>query len=253
MHDNVTGVADENSSTSILLAGDSSTLLEKTTTTLPSVHHDFYDTPKQRYDEEGTVHLVAVVSSVIVFIGMIFTVKSIISFIRTPRRPNNNTCSGIRPGPSFLHWLADEPPPYPGKYSRTNVNYLPSYESAIEINRRLQWVRDAAEVARAKEEEVDQKALTSEVTSESGNDVVVFMVGGDLETSQENFVNYDIDRQVSTVHPPTDTSIDIERGEGMTVESDLQGATGSLSLNSEADNVGEIVNDLDVPNNQSRL
>lgn len=43
-----------------------------------------------------------------------------------------------RPGSSFLQWLRDEPPPYPGKYSRTNVNYLPSYLSAIEMEQERQ-------------------------------------------------------------------------------------------------------------------
>lgn len=44
----------------------------------------------------------------------------------------------IRPSSSFLQWLRDEPPPYPGKYSRTNVNYLPSYLSAIEMEQERQ-------------------------------------------------------------------------------------------------------------------
>lgn len=29
---------------------------------------------------------------------------------------------------------ADDPPPYPGKMSRTNVNYLPSYNSALQMS-----------------------------------------------------------------------------------------------------------------------
>lgn len=242
MNGNVTGVPEENGGTSVLSAGDSSTLLVSTTTTFPSVHNDHdYDPPKQfeRYEAEGTIHLVAVVSSVIVFIGMIFTLKSIVSFLRAPRRPNNNTCSGIRPGPSFLNWLADEPPPYPGKYSRTNVNYLPSYESALDIDRRLRWARDAAEVARSKEEEVNQKTLTSEeLTSDGGDDVtaVVFILGGDLETNQENSANHGSDRQINNVYPTPDTSIEIERERiNVLEESDLQGATGSLTRNSEDD------------------
>lgn len=29
---------------------------------------------------------------------------------------------------------ADDPPPYPGKMSRTNINYLPSYNSALQMS-----------------------------------------------------------------------------------------------------------------------
>lgn len=29
---------------------------------------------------------------------------------------------------------ADDPPPYPGKLSRTNINYLPSYNSALQLS-----------------------------------------------------------------------------------------------------------------------
>lgn len=32
-----------------------------------------------------------------------------------------------------LSSFRDDPPPYPGKYSKTNINYLPSYDSAIKM------------------------------------------------------------------------------------------------------------------------
>lgn len=32
-----------------------------------------------------------------------------------------------------LQTPSDDPPPYPGKYSKTNINYLPSYDSAIKM------------------------------------------------------------------------------------------------------------------------
>jgi hypothetical protein len=97
----------------------------------------------------------------------------------------------VRPGPSFLRWLSDDPPPYPGKYSRTNVNYLPSYESAIEIERER-----ARETENNSTRDVVQRALESAevastsgsdaVPSTSGSDVVVFTVAGGSDSSLEN-------------------------------------------------------------------
>ncbi|XP_061169190.1 uncharacterized protein LOC133178513 [Saccostrea echinata] len=39
----------------------------------------------------------------------------------------------------------DPPPPYPGKYSKTNVNYLPSYDSAMKMEQDRRAVNNLSE------------------------------------------------------------------------------------------------------------
>lgn len=39
----------------------------------------------------------------------------------------------------------DPPPPYPGKYSKTNVNYLPSYDSAMKMEQERQAMNNLPE------------------------------------------------------------------------------------------------------------
>ena len=104
----------------------------------------------------------------------------IISDIQVCYVPDDLFCSvsgSVRPGSSFFRWFSDDPPPYPGKYSRTNVNYLPSYESAVGI--------------------VNQSGQTTDV----GNDMVTIEPSHSLQD-----VNGDNNVIMFTV--PEDTSTD---------------------------------------------
>jgi hypothetical protein len=44
--------------------------------------------------------------------------------------------------PRVIQTLFDDPPPYPGKYSKTNINYLPSYDSAVKMAPELRMCDD---------------------------------------------------------------------------------------------------------------
>ncbi|XP_061183106.1 uncharacterized protein LOC133191368 [Saccostrea echinata] len=68
---------------------------------------------------------------VLVFVSalvLIFIVCSAYKIREWYRTRNGDT--GI---PVDLPEHADNPPPYPGKLSRTNINYLPSYNSAVQM------------------------------------------------------------------------------------------------------------------------
>lgn len=136
------------------LTGEVTNLFTTTTTAAVTTTTTKYSMG-QSYDE-GVLHLVAVISSVVVFVGLVLAIKSIVGFLNRLNRREHNLTDDPRPGSSILQWLRDEPPPYPGKYSRTNVNYLPSYQSAIEIEQERQrqeratlsqQVRDLPEVS----------------------------------------------------------------------------------------------------------
>lgn len=118
------------------LTGEVTTLFTTTTTTVTTFTTTMYNMG-QKYDE-GVLHLVAVISSVVVFVGLVLAIKSIVGFLNRLNRREGDLRDNTRPSSSFLQWLRDEPPPYPGKYSRTNVNYLPSYLSAIEMEQERQ-------------------------------------------------------------------------------------------------------------------
>ncbi|XP_061169210.1 uncharacterized protein LOC133178523 isoform X2 [Saccostrea echinata] len=78
------------------------------------------------------------ITGVILFIGILFLGREIISRIknrqyrhhRQTRRGDHESEPAVSPSPTPF---SDDPPPYPGKYSKTNINYLPSYDSAIKM------------------------------------------------------------------------------------------------------------------------
>ncbi|XP_048730394.2 uncharacterized protein LOC125647663 [Ostrea edulis] len=71
---------------------------------------------------------VLVFVSMLVLIFVISGVYKIKEFCR-----ERNTDTGISED-IFEHPHRDAPPPYPGKLSRTDVNYLPSYDSAVQMS-----------------------------------------------------------------------------------------------------------------------
>ena len=82
----------------------------------------------------------------------------------------------VRPGSSFFRWFSDDPPPYPGKYSRTNVNYLPSYESAVGI------VNQSGQTTDVGNDVVNIEPSQSLQDVNSDNNVIMFTVPEDNDT-----------------------------------------------------------------------
>ena len=103
----------------------------------------------------------------------------IISDILVCYVPDDLFCSvsgSVRPGSSFFRWFSDDPPPYPGKYSRTNVNYLPSYESAVEI------VNQSGQTTDMGNDVVTIEPSHSLQDVNSDNNVIMFTVPEDTDT-----------------------------------------------------------------------
>lgn len=96
-----------------------------------------------------------------------------------------------RPGSSFLQWLRDEPPPYPGKYSRTNVNYLPSYLSAIEMEqeRQRQETATMSQPARDLPEVSSQSSVIMFTAPEDGVVCLKDSRNSDSQTFSQSRVN----------------------------------------------------------------
>ncbi|XP_078331558.1 uncharacterized protein LOC111123957 isoform X3 [Crassostrea virginica] len=145
------------------IATATATTTTPTLTTTPAyysgVHHNY---------DEGTLHLAVVICGLVVFVGILCSVNSLVSFIKSKhQRRQQGMNSDVRPGSSFFQRFSDDPPPYPGKYSRTNMNYLPSYESAIKIAN-----------------ELDQTACGSQEMKDDCS-VIMFTVQEDFNTSSE--------------------------------------------------------------------
>lgn len=77
------------------------------------------------------------ITGVILCFGIIFLLRSIVNQIKYRRYRHHHHRSPdqqrIPRTVSSLTAFRDDPPPYPGKYSKTNINYLPSYDSAIKM------------------------------------------------------------------------------------------------------------------------
>lgn len=77
------------------------------------------------------------ITGVILCFGIIFLLREIVSRIKNrryrrqhQRAPDQQRIPRTVPS---LTLFRDDPPPYPGKYSKTNINYLPSYDSALKM------------------------------------------------------------------------------------------------------------------------
>lgn len=77
------------------------------------------------------------ITGVILCFGIIFLLRTVVNQIKNRRYRHHRHRSPdlqriSRNVPSRTSFI-DDPPPYPGKYSKTNINYLPSYDSAIKM------------------------------------------------------------------------------------------------------------------------
>lgn len=195
------------------ITGEVTTLFTTTTTTtaVTTFTTTMYNMG-QNYDE-GVLHLVAVIASVVVFVGIVLAIKSIVGFLSRLNRREGDLRDNTRPGSSFLQWFRDEPPPYPGKYSRTNVNYLPSYMSAIEMEqeRQRQETATMSQPARDLPEVSSESSVIMFTAPEDGVVSLKDSRNSDSQTFSQSRVN---ESNTTVENVINDASIANQRDEG---------------------------------------
>lgn len=99
-----------------------------------------------------------------------------------------------RPVPSLARFT-DDPPPYPGKYSKTNVNYLPSYDSAIKMAPELQIGNIDDMMTSVLNENSDEN---SELTDDHSNHQVEGATGDRIQSLSQSSICHEMDYEAQT-------------------------------------------------------
>lgn len=136
------------------------------------------------------------ITGVILFFGLLFLVREIITRIKDrqhghhPIRQRRSGDQESEPAASPSSTpFSDDPPPYPGKYSKTNINYLPSYDSAIKMAPELLMCNINEMTPPAEFSGFDESEYLDHSdhirTEETENDSVSIQVSHELLTNQE--------------------------------------------------------------------
>ncbi|XP_022290256.2 uncharacterized protein LOC111101894 [Crassostrea virginica] len=68
---------------------------------------------------------------------------------------------------------ADDPPPYPGKLSRTNINYLPSYNSALQLSTLSGGILETTNIPESPRTNQSTPTLTVPPVTDGGTRLVI--------------------------------------------------------------------------------
>lgn len=186
------------------------------------------------------------ITGVILCFGIIFLLRTVVNQIKNRRYRHHRHRSPdpqriSRNVPSRTSFI-DDPPPYPGKYSKTNINYLPSYDSAIKM---------APELLMCNIDEMNQSinfpVLHENIEDNSGN-ISDHEIRGDGELcNMDQFVPVSLDpgNVVSGNSEHFDTSPDDELDYSATnVNDSREEAVTNVSqqLDAEGDTRGDTLN-----------